>query len=370
MAGSITEGTKRIAMNSEPIKIGLLLDVALPDGSPLREIQAIELRFEDALASGEIDRPIELVTRQAHGLPSGTGANVVRAFQELAREDVLGILGPGITDNCLVTQPLAESYRIPTLNFPGTEHSRGEYGFQFQLGSLSDEGPLIVNELLALGHTKIGVVRDQSPIGAEYFDYFDQACVRNGLTIASDRRLSPIATDANAAVASAKESGATALVYLGLGLTVPAVTAGLKALSWDPPRFLNTAFLFGYIDPAALAALEGWVGVDMIDEENRTYQEFLSRFEKRYGYRPLGPLAPCFYDMATMTVEGLRWAPELTADGFRRGLERAHQLPAAAGGEGTVMGFSPWDRAAYKGRDWLLFQTVRNGRYEPYAKAK
>ena len=36
---------------------------------------------------------------------------------------------------------------------------------------------------------------------------------------------------------------------------------------------------------------------------------------------------------------------------------------------GTVMGFGPWDRAAYKGPDWLLFQEVRDGAYRPFAKA-
>jgi hypothetical protein len=59
----------------------------------------------------------------------------------------------------------------------------------------------------------------------------------------------------------------------------------------------------------------------------------------------------------------------MTAAGFRRGLERAHQIPSACGGAGTVMGFSPWDRAAYKGPDYILFQKVEGGAYRPYNKA-
>ena len=70
-----------------------------------------------------------------------------------------------------------------------------------------------------------------------------------------------------------------------------------------------------------------------------------------------------------MVVDGLRWAPILTADGFRQDLERAQQIPSVCGGAGTVMGIAPWDHAAYKGPDWLLFQEVKNGKQQPYQKA-
>ena len=360
-----------VRAQAESIKIGVLLDIVSgPDSSPLLSaVRACELRFEEALESGELDRPVQLIIHMANGLPSGTAEAVTIAYEALLAERVIGIVGPGVTDNCLVTQPLAERHAVPTLNFPGTEHSRGVYGFQFQLGSLSDEGPMIVAELVNRGHASVAVIRDQSAIGAEYFDYFDQACQRFGLAIVSDQRVSPVATDLSAAVAAVKASAAPALVYLGLGLVVAPLAAALAAANWAPPRFINTAFLHGYMNPDALAALEGWVGVDMVDPNNAVSQAFLDRFEKRYGERPNDPLHTCFYDMATMTVEGLRWAPVLTSDGFRRGLERAHQIPSACGGAGTVMGFSPWDRAAYKGPDWLLFQTVRDGRYQPFAKA-
>ena len=218
----------------EPVKIGVLLDIVDGQGgspmSPL--VRAMELRFEEALEHGELDRPVQLIQRVANGLPSGSAEDVVRAFRDLADQSVLGILGPGVTDNCLVTQPLAEEHGIPTLNFPGTEHSRGVYGFQFQLGSLSDEGPMIVTELMKRGHRTVGVIRDQSPIGAEYYDYFDQACVRTGLKIASDQRVSPVANDLTAAVEQVRSSGATCLVYLGFGLVIPAMAAALASARW------------------------------------------------------------------------------------------------------------------------------------------
>jgi branched-chain amino acid transport system substrate-binding protein len=357
-----------VSTGPDPVKVGVLLDAMDgPDSSPMSAaVSAIRLRFDEALERGELDRPVELVVRLANGLPAGSAVNIVEAYEALVGAAVLGIIGPGVTDNCLVTQPLAEAHGIPTLNFPGTEHSRGVYGFHFQLGSLPDEGPLLLDELLHLGHDRIALIRDQGPIGAEYFDYFDQACQRYGVSLIADRRVSPVATDLSAAVTDVKASGAAALVYLGLGLVIPALARALAGASWAPPRFMNTAFMHGYANPAALAGLEGWVGVDMIDEENDVWRDFLDRYQARHETRPEDPLHACFYDMATMTVEGLRWAPVLTADGLRAGLERVHQLPSVCGGAGTVMGFGPWDRAAYKGPRWLVLREVRDGRYRPY----
>jgi branched-chain amino acid transport system substrate-binding protein len=354
-----------------PIKIGALFDMVDDAGVSFMQntARAIEFRFDEAITNGELDRPVQLITRTVDGLPSGTAEGIERAWLELRDEGVLGIIGPGVTDNCLVTQPLAERHGIPTLNFPGTEHSRGVYGFHFQLGSLSDEGPMIVRELIKLGHNSVGVIRDQGALGGEYYDYFDQECIRTGLRVTTDQRVSAVAQDLTAAVKAVKASKATCLVYLGLGLVIPQMGAALKAAKWDPPRYMNTAFMHGYSSTDALAALEGWVGVDMVDMANPVTKAFLDRFEKRFGERPVDPLHTCFYDMATMTVEGLRWAPILNADGFRQGLQRAHQLPSACGGAGTVMGFSPWDRAAYKGPDYILFQKVEGGAYRPYKKA-
>ena len=229
---------------------------------------------------------------------------------------------------------------------------------------------MIVDELVHRGHSTVAVIRDHGPIGGEYFDYFNQATIRRGLTIAADVRVAPVATDVRSAVAQARASGATCLVYLGLGLVVVPLSDALNEAGWSPPRFMNTAFLHGYMNPEALKALEGWVGVDMVDLNNPVTTAFYDRFERRFGVREVTPLHTCFYDMATMIVEGIRWAPLLTPDGIRLGMERAHQIPSTCGGRGTVMGFGPWDRAAYKGPDWLLFQTVKDGTYQPFSKAE
>jgi hypothetical protein len=72
--------------------------------------EVIRLRFDEAMAAGEVDRPVELIVRTGRGLPQGTAMAVQDAWRErreLADEGALVIIGPGITDNCMAVVPHA-----------------------------------------------------------------------------------------------------------------------------------------------------------------------------------------------------------------------------------------------------------------------
>jgi hypothetical protein len=128
---------------------------------------------------------------------------------------------------------------------------------------------------------------------------------------------------------------------------------------WRPPAFTNSAGLHWYFMSEETRAMGvGWVYVDMYDECNEIQAALLDRLEARHGVRPYGPIAPAMYDIATLVVGALRLAPVHTREGVKEGLERVHQLPAACGGAGTVMGFGPWERTALKGPDFLIFRTM------------
>jgi branched-chain amino acid transport system substrate-binding protein len=109
-----------IVQDIQPLKVGFLDEGLSDDPAEFeRSIGAIiRFRFDEALAAGEVDRPIELVVRTGAGLPRGTAAAVCDAWTELADAGVLVIIGPGITDNCLAVTPLFERRGIPTINFP------------------------------------------------------------------------------------------------------------------------------------------------------------------------------------------------------------------------------------------------------------
>jgi ABC-type branched-subunit amino acid transport system substrate-binding protein len=340
-----------------PFKIGYLHERESPDTGDF--LDALELRFEEAFQSGEIDRPVEIVIEHGYGLPGGSAELLQGAWQRLADRGVLAIVGPGNTDSALAVMRQAQAEHLSTINWSGSERSRGEYCFQYQVGSLPDEGPLIAAAVAAAGIGRVAVIRDRSPIGEEYWQYFNEATGHHKLAVTSDQKISPVATGLDSEIAFARQSGAEGLVYLGFGGVLPELWQAMADAGWRPPAFTNTAGLhWYYMSEEVRANGVGWVYVDMYDERNQVQAALLDRLEMRRGVRPYGPIAPAMYDMATLLVGALRLAPVHTREGVKEGLERVHQLPAACGGAGTVMGFGPWERTALKGPDFLIFRTM------------
>jgi branched-chain amino acid transport system substrate-binding protein len=336
---------------------GLFADPAVFD----RQVgDVMRLRFDQALDAGELDRPVELVVRTGRGLPYGSAKAVRDAWAQLADAGALVILGPGITDNCLAVVDTFEAGRVPTVNFPGTAHSRGRYGFHYQLGALYGDGPLIVRAMARQGYRRVGVLRDRSPIGDEYFEHFQEECERTGTAICVDRRCSPVATDLGEDVAVVGAAGPDALAYLGFGGILVDLSRALADAGWDPPRFTTTAGMHFYSKtPEERAAMSGWVYVDQVDEDNQAMRHFLDAFERRHGRRPFDPLSGAMVDLATLAVLGIHHAPVHTPQGVMEGLERISQIPAVLGGEGTVLGFGPWERTALKGPDYLVLRKMQ-----------
>lgn len=345
----------------EPFKVGYLDEGLFPDAASFegRIGEVLRFRFEEAVAAGEVDRPIELVVRRGRGLPRGTAKAVTDAWTALADDGALVIIGPGITDNCMAVVPLFESRHVPTINFPGTTRSRGRYGFHLQLGALYGDGPLIARAVAGRGLRTVAVIRDRSPIGTEFFDHFQQECETRAVSVIADVKCSPVAADLGPEVRLVAAANPDAVVYLGFGAVLLDLSRALASHGWDPPRFTTSAGMHVHtMDPATRREVSGWVYVDQIDEDNQTLQGALDRYERRSGTRPFDPLFASMYDLATLAVLGLRFATVHTPEGVTEGLERVQQVPSALGGAGTVLGFGPWERTALKGPDYLLLRQM------------
>jgi len=345
----------------DPHRVGFLDEGLFSDQASFdRQVgDVLRMRFDEAVEEGELDRPIELIVRTGRGLPYGTAKAVEDAWHELVNAGVLVVVGPGITDNCLAVVSAFEAGRVPTINFPGTAYSRGRYGFHYQVGALYGDGPLIADAMARQGYRRIAVLRDRSPIGDEYFESFREASERAGMVICVDQRCSPVASDLAPEVAAVSGGNPDALAYLGFGGILVTLSEALATQGWDPPRFTTTAGMHIYSKSAEeRKVMAGWVYVDQVDEDNATMRRFVDNFERRYGRRPFDPLSGAMYDMATLVVRGLRYAPVQTPEGMTAGLERISQIPAVLGGPGTVMGFGPWEHTALKGPDYLVLRRM------------
>jgi branched-chain amino acid transport system substrate-binding protein len=337
---------------AEPMRVGILNDMSVGPSGPNDTEAAIRVPVDDLVASGRLDREVEFVNSWGLGLPEGTAAAVERAYAELVDQEVLLIVGPAIGDDALVATPLADRYRVPTINWAGTERGRSEYMFHLQVGSHEDESLVLARHLESLGVERVSVVYDRSPIGRRYAEFLQSEAEVLGLRVVASVAVAPLLQDAAAETAEALGASPDALVYLGLGLSVAAVARAARDQGWSGPALMNTAGMRGYA-PDFGQAIDGWSYVDMHSDANTT----LAALRERLGLSVSSGAGPAYrFDLGRLVAEGLARAPERTRDGVRDGLEQVKWLPAAQGHEGTLLGFGNYDRGALHGRYLVLRQ--------------
>jgi branched-chain amino acid transport system substrate-binding protein len=336
-----------------PVRIGLLYD--FPQMGDLFA-KSLRLGIDEVAATGRLDRDVELIERQSRGLPSGSEAEIVRAFAELDAEDVVAIVGPSISDNALIAAPLCDAARIPAINYSGGERTRSQWMFHYQVGSLEEEPPVLAARMAARGLRRAAVIFDQSPVGRRYAECFEAARARLGLEVTGSASIQSLAEDATAPVTRLRESGPDVLVYLGLGVSSRAVALARLSLGWDVPVLANSALMFGYARPDWRDGYAGWEYIDTIADDNRSR----ARLHEVFPHAAGGPIGCAAYDIGRLLGEGIAAAEHLTRAGIADGLRRVKQLPASSGHEGTLIGFGVWDHAALKGH-YLVLRTWRDG---------
>jgi branched-chain amino acid transport system substrate-binding protein len=339
-----------------PIVVGVLLD---RPGIPGPMIDGMREVVDAAVATGRIDRPVTFVIESTVGLPEGSAANVTAGFHRLLASDPLVIMGPTVTDNGLVVKDLADAARIPCCNWTGSDATRSEWMFHYQIGSLEEEPHLLAGHLASLGHRRIALIQDRSPIGNRYGSFFENATERLGLDITSKTLVSPIAADLSETVRDVRRGEIDALVYLGLGLSAGTLGHALTDADWHPPVFANSALMFGYANPEWVTHWEGWTYVDAWSEKNPRLRELLAAYPDGASVFPMTLAAGD--DMGRLLVEGLAGAEILTPGAVKESYERIKCLPASLGEPGTTMGFGQWDHAALKG-GFILLRRWEGGR--------
>lgn len=337
---------------AERIRVGVLNDMADGPPAPGDVTPSLEREVAAVQAAGRLDAEIEFVHTYGLGLPSGSVDAVERAFDDLASQGVAMIVGPAIGDNALAATPWVERARIPTINWAGAERARGEYMFHLQVGSHEDESLVMARHLSGLGAKRLGVIYDLSPIGTRHLKYLEDEARILGQQIVAAEGIPPLEEDASGAVDTVSAQRPDAFVYLGLGLSAPAVARQLTARRWQGPRIMNTAGLRGYHGDFA-RDVDGWTYIDMFSDTNLT----LCALRKEMNLPPQQSVwAAKGHDLGRLVAEGLARAPDFTRDGVKQGLEQVKWLSAAEGHEGTLLGFGICDRGALHGRYLVLRQ--------------
>jgi ABC-type branched-subunit amino acid transport system substrate-binding protein len=339
-------------MAAAPLLVGVLYDFPQADGGA---------GFEEALRQGvaevALDRPVELVSRQAAGLPAGSAHDVRLKFEELVDAGVLVVIGPSISDNGLLVRDWADAAHVPCVNYTGGERTRSEFMFHYQVGSLAEEPVVLAEHLAARALGSAAVIHDKSPVGSGYVSSFEAGCERAGVELVGRSAISPLATDAATIVDRLRQAKPEALVYLGLGMAARTVAVAVEEAGWDVPVVANSALMFGYARKDWRAGWDGWTYVDTVSDGNLRRQALGERSRRSAA----GPVGVAAYDIGRLVAEGLARATHLTGPGIKDSLEDVKRLPAASGYEGTTMGFGNWDHAALKG-GYLVLRQWKDGK--------
>lgn len=346
-----------------PARVGVLFDYPYPPVDKYDNRQdladGIQLTLEESYLARLIDRPVELLFRDVAGLPNGSFSTVARAFRELVDEDCLMVFGPLISENAVPLREHVEAVgQIPVMSMMGSEDFLGPWTFALNNGSLQEEPSVIASVINNDGHRRVAVLVEQSLIGMHYLDFFREACDRAGLEITREVSVPQTERDKSRTMSILRSADPEAIVHVGFGHGLWGVNDALRALGWDPPRYTTTAFELAYLSGEWMRQLAGFVGLDQYDERNVVGQQFLDRFEQRFGRRP-DYFAPGYgHDVGQVIAHALSRARPLTGSGVRDALERIKMLPAASGAPGTYIRFGKYLHQGWMGVEYLVARRV------------
>src|SRR5581483_10666827 len=251
------------------IRIGCFHDFPQGDGGKALE-EALRLGLADVAATGRLDREVEFVHEHSRGLPVGTEHDVVTSLRALDDAGCVLVVGPAVSDNGLITQPLFDEIRLPSINYTGGERTRGTFGFHYQVGSLEEEPAVLAARLVHRGLQRPAVVHDQSPVGRRYAECFESSRGAIGLGLAGTTSISPVSEDLVDAMKQLRDLQPDSLVYLGLGMSSRAVALALASLEWTVPVVANSALMFGYVNADWRDGWRGWEYIDGIADDNES----------------------------------------------------------------------------------------------------
>lgn len=342
-----------------PLKVGLLNDYPTQTSTDNDTVDTLRLVFDEAVASGLLDRPIELIERQVVGLPNGTYHAVETAYDELVAQGCLAIYGPYVSDNAVPLAAHADRVaKVPNIILSGSEGALGEWTFALNNGSMPEEPVMLAAVMLGDGRSRIAIAYEASLIGKEYLAFAEKAYAAAGLKVVTTVAIPQVEADKAKVVSELRDAEPDAVVHVGFGHGLWGFTDALLAAGWDPPRYTTTAFEMAHINAEWMRQLSGWVGLDSYDERNTVGQAFLDRFEARFGRRPAHSMPGLTHDVATVIARGLAAARPLTGDGVKQGIEQVKLVPSASGAPGTFLRFGRCIRQGWMGTDYLIARRV------------
>ena len=162
-------------------------------------------------------QPVQLVIADARGLPRENYRKVIEGYRWLVEQGCVVVLGPMISDNCLVLQDTANELGVACIGWTGAHKFASEYCFTVANGDIPTEGVMCAQWLASRGMKKVGLFWEAGSSGKDYARLFRDAAIEQGMTVIREVKLEPNPVGLQDDLASIRDLGAEGIYYGGYG---------------------------------------------------------------------------------------------------------------------------------------------------------
>ncbi len=357
-----TRGVETQGDPFEPVKIGILVDMDL--GQLLADwIDPTILAIEDAMNEGVYDRPVEIITVDARGLPRENYLKVRKGYQWLVEQGCVVVLGPLISDNSVNLRDTVNATGVACIGWTGAVRFYGDYCFTVANGDIPAESTMCANWCFQEGHTKVGFFWEKGSSGTDYADYFRRAAEQRGPRdhqggVARPEPAQPPGSSSRRCASRAPRRSSTRATATRRS-TSPGPSrrsTGTRRASWAPRSCsIRTR------TPGPRASRAGTASTSSARTARTPTTRPCSSGSRRASVASSRNVVVALaYDTARAGIHGIANALIATPDQVKDGLEMIKWMPCTNGGPGTYVTFAPYDHRGYKG-DFLTIRELRGG---------
>ena len=264
-------------------------------------------------AGGLLGKKVELLTEDNQS-KDGESATAVKKL--ISRDKVVAILGEVASGRSLEAAPICQQFKIPQISPSSTNPKvtqMGDYIFRVCFEDKFQGGTVLAKfAATSLKARRTAILMDVSaPYSVGLANYFKERFVADGGQVVAEQKFTKDDKDFKAQLTAIKTLNPDAIflpVYYGpasliaqqareLGITVPMFGGD----GWEAPELIDS--------DAAKRALEGCFFSTHFapDQEGSRAQEFVQKYEKRFGAKP-DAMAALGYDSAMVLADAVKRA--------------------------------------------------------------
>lgn len=356
-------GSGPAAPETGPIKIGAVLDITGAGanlGVPERD--TIALLAEQLNAKGGVKgRQVQLTILDDQSTEDGASKAVSRLLNE---EKVSVVLGASRTGPSLAMRPLAEAAKVPMISLAANQRIVDGSSWVFKTA----QNDRVVAENLAAymaqkGWKKVGLARDSSAFGEGVKELIDEAGQAQGISVVTEQKFAPDATEFTAQMVSLRNAAADVNVIWGIPPAAAVATKAYRQLGITTPlmhshgigtrAFLQTAGADanGVVFPIGRLLVAGQL--PETSKQKPVITGFIRDYTARYGSPP-STFAGHAYDGFSLAVDAFTAVGTDPAK-VRDHLENRKDFAGISG----IFNFSKTDHSGLS-REALVMVEVKN----------